>query len=371
MDLLSILVALVAVISGFIKKDSKIVTFILLVLIYILFAFEHSDGDYLVYEYLFSNISIGDEFALAYEAFFVILCKTADHLGLSFDQLRYIVSFSSVLLLFFAAKKFTKNTAFVFALFFIFPALFDAELFRQLTGSCFVIFGMQYLINSKSWIDYLKYIGFVVIGALFHSSLWFCLVYMLILIRNKKTIRLMVLSIVTVILLVPGLFFTIFSHLPIREFLVQKYQTGSYSNINGIIYTSFVLFITYMMSVVSSPRAKMVKTNMLIEKQTMVYSSSENLQNKIRDLNIVALLLIVPMYFSENSERLLHIVLFYNYLALANVVTRKVEAGIYAVFAAVCLLVINLHFQVGLQNTVYTHFSEGFLINFWKVLVGP
>lgn len=70
MDLLSILVALVAFMLGILKKDSKIVTFLLLLLIYILFAFEHSEGDYLMYETLFSNISVGNEFALAYEAFF-------------------------------------------------------------------------------------------------------------------------------------------------------------------------------------------------------------------------------------------------------------------------------------------------------------
>lgn len=302
----------------------------------------------------------------------MLFCKTADNFGLSFVQLRYFVSFSSVLLLFLAAKKFTKNTAFVFALFFLFPALFDAELFRQLTGSCFVIFGMQYLINSKSWVDYLKYFVFVVIGAMFQSSLWFCLVYLLILIRNKRVMRIMVLSIVAVVLLAPNLFFTIFSHLPIREILIDKYQTGSYSNVNGIIYTSFVLFITYMMSVVANlgSRAKIEKINKLTENQTVEIFSSENLQNKIRDLNIIALLLIIPMYYTENAERLLHVVLFYNYLALANVVTRKVEAGIYAVFVAVSLFVINLHFQIGLQYTVFTHFSEGFLVNFWKVITG-
>lgn len=367
MNTLSLFIALLFVILGLIKTNSKVISFILVVLIYLLFAFEHSEGDYEVYQQLFYNISVGDNFALTYEAFFVLLCKTADSYGLSFEQLRYIVSGVSVLLLFITAKKFTDKTAYVFALFFVFPALVDAELFRQLTGSCIVIFGLHYLINQDSWMDYIKYLICVVIGALFQVSLWFCIVFLLVAIHNKKALKTSVLIIVGVVLVMPSLFFQILSYLPMREYLVDRYMTYSHSNINGILYTIMVLSATYSMSVFGVNKDNTLRIKDRSTNSSIILNAN-NLQNKIQDINIVAFLLIIPMYYSGNVERLLHVVLFYNYIALANRIDNQKFVGLYGVCVMLLLFIANLFFQEGIRYTVLTHFTEGFLVNFWNVV---
>jgi hypothetical protein len=183
---ISVALPVTLIVLALIKKESKILTILLLLLTYILFAFEQSDGDYMYYLIFFEQIGVGQGAGMEYEPLYVFSCKMANEFGMSFFHLRAIISVIEVLILFFVAKRFTSKTAFVLALFFIFPALFDAELFRWLFGICIVIFGMQYLIRSKSFYDYLRYFICVVIASYYHSGCWFFLIYYLVLIPNHK-----------------------------------------------------------------------------------------------------------------------------------------------------------------------------------------
>lgn len=196
MGLFSIVLTLAFIILGLFRKDSKFITSVLLVLIYVLFAFEHSDGDYEGYLDMFAEITSGLD--LIYEPLYVWSCMLAGNYGLDFDNMRMIISLFEVVILYYVTWRYTKNTAMVLALFFIFPATLDAELFRFLFGMMMSILGVSFLITYRSKKNIALYLLCVSIGALYHTSCWLYLIYLLLLIEDSKKLR----KIVTISLVV-------------------------------------------------------------------------------------------------------------------------------------------------------------------------
>ena len=88
MELFSFFILLFFVLFGLISHKSKLATIGLLLLLFILFAFEKSIGDYEDYLMKFDEIRAGFGRATEYEILYVLSCSTAAMFGLSFEQIR-------------------------------------------------------------------------------------------------------------------------------------------------------------------------------------------------------------------------------------------------------------------------------------------
>lgn len=408
MELFSIIILLSFILYGLISHSSKVATIGLLLLLYILFAFEKSIGDYEGYLEMFDEIRVGIGRATEYEALYVFSCSAAAELGMTFDQMRYVFCVVEIALIYSVIRKYTTNTALVLSLFFIFPALLDAELFRFLAGMSLVIYAFPYLLqNTKK--GYIIYLCFVVLAALFHTSCWLFLIYYLLAIKNRKNLIL----IVAVILLFGTSLsaidsvFGLMEYLPIREHVIEKYDTDSYSNMNGVLFdvckqllilslglvgyirfnnsedidvsdcsivTDGTLLLDYdedngvsndSMTTDDSPLLDYNEDN--DESNDLMMSDNALLLNSnIIDLNIISCLMLIPMYLSTSSQRLVHVIVFFNFIAIANnsQTFRGRYCWLYGFLVSVILLIFLLYIEgTGTQYALISHFTEGFIIN--------
>ena len=385
MGIFSILITAFFIVWGLIDKDSKIAVFGLLVLLYILFAFEKTDGDYLVYLAMFNQIGYGIGKGLESETLFVFLCKVANSMNMTFDAMRKIVCVFELIFLYSTIKKYTSNVAMVLALFFIYPAFLDAELFRWLLGMCFVIYGFQFLLKGRNVRDYGLFALLVIVASQFHTSCWFFMMYLLLAIKDRsKLIR-----VVSIILIVgmafsgTGLFFHVLGLLPIRTFVIEKYQTGSYANVIGFLFQIVKQVFVFMMVLVSTGRINFNNGNVLLKYRnddylfnvikTQFVDLRNSLDEKIYDFNIISFLILIPLYFSSSVQRLVHVVVFFNYISLANKCQSEKNSFDYTVYSAVTaiLLLLSLLFieSTGAVDAFLSHFTEGYFTNLFSQLL--
>ena len=386
MVIFSALITSIFIVWGLIRKNSKIAAFGLAILLYILFAFEKSTGDYEGYIQMYKEIGSGAGRALTYEVLYVLLCRIANSFHMTFDVMRGIICVVELFFIYITIKKYTPNIAMVLALFFIFPATLDAELFRWLLAMCIIIFGIQFILKGRGLKDYLIYTASVIIASLIHTSCWIFLIYLLLIIKDRKKLF----RIVTVIFVVgmafagTGLFFSLLGHLPIRTFVIEKYQTGNYANWHGMLFAIVKQLIIFLMAVVATGRLTFSHGKICIcridseMKQTLSSEKIDTvkirqlLDERILDLNLVSFLILIPMSYSSSVQRLFHVVVFFNYIALANrcaIEKNNIKHTIYSAITAT-LLLLSLLF-VESNGAVYaftSHFTDGYFTNLFSQL---
>lgn len=364
---LPISITLFAIICGATFPKNKICIFVLSVLLYILFVFEQSGGDYAGYVDLY-NLDKYDT-----EWLFMFISKTGRSVGLSFDQMRSIVGLFEIFIIYKIAGKFSLAPGAVLSAFFVFPAFLSAELFRWLLGYSIIIYGLKYILEPRGRIDYVKYVFCVVLAALSHSSCWFFLLYLLILIKKRKLLVNVVLSVIVIGLVFSNVnwFFDIFRRFFIREHLIEKYQTGSYANTTGVMISVAKSMLILVMSYFSYK----IKKSDYLHKQlsNIVILKKERaivLNERIFDLSIISQLIIVPVYFSSVASRLLQVPLFLMFIALSNkgAVNKNQKVYYLPLLISVVYLVSALFLEGG-NGTLFafiSHFTEGYLIHFYN-----
>lgn len=370
------------IVWGLVRKKSKLVSFALLLLLFVLFAFEKTTGDYQGYLTMYDEISRGSGRALTYEILYVLLCRVGVILGLSFNTLRAYVVILELIFLYSVIKKYTENTAMVLSLFFIFPAMLDAELFRWLLGMCIVIFGIQFILNEKTIRNVVLFCASIAVASMFHTSCWIFLIYLLLMMQDTRRIRrvVIIVLIIGIAFLSTGVFFNLLSHLPIRVYVIEKYQTGNYSNWHGILFDLLKQLLILFMGIVATGRLELFGRKLIMRKenQELVLSSNKIklikdanlLNNQIINLNLVSFLILIPLYYSSSVQRLTHVVVFFNYIALANRCDNNENAHTHTLFciAISILLLLSLLFLES-EGAVYaftSHFTEGYFTNLFS-----
>lgn len=368
------------IVWGLVRKKSKLVSFALLLLLFVLLAFEKTTGDYQGYLTMYDEISRGSGRALTYEILYVLLCRVGVILGLSFNTLRAYVVIIELIFLYSVIKKYTENTAMVLSLFFIFPAMLDAELFRWLLGMCIVIFGIQFILNEKTIRNVVLFCASIAVASMFHTSCWIFLIYLLLMIQDTRRIRrvVIIVLIIGIAFLSTGVFFNLLSHLPIRVYVIEKYQTGNYSNWHGILFDLLKQLLIFFMGIVATGRMELFGRRLIMRKvnQELVLSNNKLikdanlLNNQIINLNLISFLILIPLYYSSSVQRLTHVVVFFNYIALANRCDNNKNARTHTLFciAMSTLLLLSLLFLES-EGAVYaftSHFTEGYFTNLFS-----
>lgn len=364
---------------GIFLKNTKALNLLLIITLYFLFAFEHSDQDYMQYVKSYASMGDGNFFAsLGYEPAFILFCSLGNSYELSFDAARAIVCVFEVCALVSAVKIFSNKIAFVFALFLIFPATADAELFRWLMGMCVIIIALPYLIRGANKRDYIVYGLLITIASLCHTSCIFFFLFYLILIKNKEKMLTIVFvsSAVLIITAQSNLLYKIFPVFYVEESITDKFQETEHSNIFGLAMQTvrefFIIMIGYM---VYHRRKTLIIEESLLNKNMNLsrtkYGQSvmgKLLCSKIWDLNIVSILLIALATYSPQVQRLFHVLLFYNIISITCV--KDKSRKLVFMTLCCCLMTLVLHLNNGEQNMeiFLSHFNEGFLVNFLELI---
>lgn len=162
---------------GFIMPNSKILSIIQLAFLWFIFWHLDYPSDLDNYKFVYTLIAEGNnEYLLSYEPLFTMLMKACSSVGMDFVLFRLAVGTISYLLLYTAISFFTKNTAFVLSMCFIFPCLPFGWIIRAFLSSTIVIFAVRFLLSKRiKW-----FVIFVVIASFIHYSAIFYFVFLLV-----------------------------------------------------------------------------------------------------------------------------------------------------------------------------------------------
>lgn len=367
-------------------KNTKILNYLLLATLFILFAFEHSDEDYLNYLSSYESIDTGRGYVLlSYEPSYWLFCIIGNQFNLSFDAARSFVCVIEIIAIGTTIRLFTNNIALVLSLFFLFPAMFDAELFRWLAGMSLIIFAFPYVIRGENKYDYLIYLLLVFLATTLHTSCIFFIVYLLLVVKSKNSLFIIVASVFAVILVTSqtALLYKILELLPINDFLNEKFQKTEQSNLLGLLALalkqSFIFIVGYI-AYKKNRKNRFIAEPVLVEKDRFSlkrdkYDKSTMgyiLCSKLWSINLISMLLIVLSIYTPQVQRLFHVLFMFNLISIAFLYEhdKKWWTGVVCSFVcSVLLLLIMLNFvSEGTMPVFISHFKEGFLINFMRFL---
>ena len=96
------------------------------------------------------------------------------------------------------------------------------------------------------------------------------------------------------------------------------------------------------------------------------------LDERILDLNLVSFLILIPISYSSSVQRLIHVVVFFNYIALANrcaIEKNNINLTIYSAITATLLLLSLLFVEsTGAVYAFTSHFTDGYFTNLFSQL---
>lgn len=179
------------ILLGAIFVKSKGVTLALLLYDWVFFSFVTDCADYYNYQYMYDRIStdfssFNVEFGYSAVSFF---SKTV--LGLNYQQFRILLSTVALILLYLTVVKYTKNTAYVMALFTLCPMAICVVQIRNWVAFSIVLFGIRFL-EKKTYKGYIQYAVCVLIATTLHYTCFFYIFLIAFMLIDKRKLYLVV-----------------------------------------------------------------------------------------------------------------------------------------------------------------------------------
>lgn len=184
------ILAIVILGAGIILSKEKFQSNIMLVFMWILFAFSYGNADYNIHLRKYTQYqSLNFQTEWLYNQLMVLF----NRLGLSYRGFLIIISAFILLVFFSFTRNHTKNIAWVLAMYMLYPFCMDVTIVRYTLAISVVYIGLNFLFEGKKW--WLpKYCCCILIASMIHLSSIFCLLFILPKFLNlKKLAKLMVL----------------------------------------------------------------------------------------------------------------------------------------------------------------------------------
>lgn len=172
---------------------NKLCLILLFILSWILFAFNYSNADYDNYKNAYDAISKGqkDDY---FEFGFYVLIKIFALLQIPYQVFLGCVALVCLLIFTITIKRLTSRYSLAFLLYLIYPFAFDIVQYRNMLSFSFVLIGICFLVQNRLSVKTraIKFLLFVILGTLFHSSAIVYSVLLFALIRKEKVFYLCV-----------------------------------------------------------------------------------------------------------------------------------------------------------------------------------
>ncbi len=166
------LISILVVVLGFILQSNKQYTWFMLVWMWILFAFNTLNGDYLAYEMIYKRIAANDSRIIKiYEEFFVLLCQMGSKVfHWNYQQFIVFMATFSTILFAVVIKLYCDGVKqnLVISLFMIFLYWMFICQYRTYIALLFVLVGLYCLYRIDDWKGPVLFVLFVIVGAAFH-----------------------------------------------------------------------------------------------------------------------------------------------------------------------------------------------------------
>ena len=374
--MLSFLFLVIVVVVSFLKNRNSGINTVLILTLYFILAFEHSDQDYMSYLTAYNEVGEGRNLLLGYEPAFLWFCELGNEYHLTFDQARCIVCIFEIFAIVATIKSVTPSIGLVLSLFCVYPCLQNAELFRWMVAMSIIIFALRFIIRAQSRKDYALYTLLVIVASTMHTSCLFFMLFLLTALNSKKFIAYfagcsILFSLITTQI---SLFYRILGFLGVSEFLVDKFSEMNGLNAFGMVSMILKDLLIFYIGYISIERAKHVlfncDNNNYFRVNTQKISTVCNdmgflLCSKLYYFNVLSLIIFAVGFHFPHAQRLLDVLLFINLLAVAylnDISPWKI--GIRKTVISTTVLFF-CHLLSGSQNLdiFMSHFREGFLVN--------
>lgn len=164
-------------ILGIIKKRSKLLTALMMIIMWIVFGLCTYNGDYGNYSYIYQNIQT-PAYWIEFEPLFTVFMYICSVSGLSFIQFRMVFSGVYIILLYITIGKYTENKAEVLGLYMLFPFLYFTSVIRAGLASVVIALAYYEVIAGKD--NKIKFWILIIAATLIHyTSLLFVFYYYL------------------------------------------------------------------------------------------------------------------------------------------------------------------------------------------------
>lgn len=183
-------------ILGIIKKKSKLLTALIMIIMWIVFGLCTYNGDYGNYSWIYQNIQNPD-FWTEFEPLYNVLMYICSVLDLSFIQFRMVFGGLYIILLYIVIGKYTENKAEALGLYMLFPFLSFTSIIRSGFASVLIALAYYEIIAEKD--NKIKFWILIIAATLMHyTSLLFVFYYFLRKNKFKRNIIILVVGLVGV-----------------------------------------------------------------------------------------------------------------------------------------------------------------------------
>lgn len=354
----------ILIMLAIIKKNSKAT--LILLFMYIIFLYVGGNANnqdriiYLNNYYYIADGLPGMQFEFGFQA----LCKFGSFFGLPYNFFLAIIMIVGLLLIVDTIRLYTSNIAFVLALYFIYPFIWDTVQIRNFLAMSIIVFGLRFILSEKK--EYLKFSFFVLMAASIHVTAIFYFSFLITaFIKDTKKLLQIVLFITgTSIIFSPYL-----AKLLLMVTSVEK--VNSYTTTQTSIITKLLAILYFLVSILL---IYFLKKN--IEKEKTKYSLMlENNGKKILDLkiilqiNIISVIMVFFVMNNLNFFRLYRNIFILNYVLFAiyvKIVKKNVKNKfiywIFMAFIILSLFVLVIYTQT--TNIFNPLFEENSLLPF-------
>ena len=193
---------ILAVVVGWVKRDSRIACFVIFAVLWVLMGLNTNNDDFAGYQY-FYDLKI-EEFSGVNPGYLAIE-RLGWLLGLTYVQFRMVTSFFGLGLITLFVRRYSRNPNAALVLYLLMPFFYDIVQFKFFLSASIAIYGMRFLID-RTRLCVLKFLVFLGFAALIHPASLLFGFFLLGLLNKKASLKIaLILGFVSLFLTSSGL----------------------------------------------------------------------------------------------------------------------------------------------------------------------
>lgn len=306
-------ISILVVILGFIFQSNKKYTWVMLLWMWVLFAFNTVNGDYIAYETIYNRIVANDARIISlYEEFFVLLCQMGGRVfGWNYQQFIIFIATLATILFAILIKLYCNGVRqnLVISLFMIFLYWMFICQHRTYIALLLVLIGLYFLNIFKDWRGIAVYLVFLLMAVGFHRMAALYIV----LIASKF------IDIKRLLLIVPILMFAVTQiRNPVFTSFMSKYLAGY--KMDRWLYSDGSRTLTGMIILVFVRLLMVAVEYHCYYKRVRMGYKSKNMNNQkfILKVTIICLAMLPLELLKKDYERLVRLPLFLSFVFFAE-----------------------------------------------------
>ena len=352
---MSYFLAVLLIFAGFIKRNSKIVAFLLFALLWVLFGWNTDNADYANYERGYS--SAHGAFRFNSEVGFQLLYKLFILAGLEYKHFLIILSFIGLLIIYKTIKIYTENIAIVLALYLIFPFIIDVVQFRNFLIMSIVLYGTHFIIEEKRR-GTLIFVILVLFATSIHYSALFYLFF--ILIRQKNISSLTILSLIITVFGLITVFTDLIPNLAMIFVPSEKIDHWFSNRFNwGIIIAVVIYAINYFFIHYAYLKIRSETESKRQERDNNSQNTNFKFVEAVYKINIILLMLFPLLVFNMIFFRLDRNIFILNFIVysicLVNMESKSKEKALFGFSVVLYTVSLSVYY------IVYSYYDTVFL----------